>query len=202
MEGEQVEGDEVVDGVVLIKSANSATGYMGVYPIGNGFRVNMGREYLAFVLTAREGAVLYAKAAKAKAEAKAEAKAKAKAEAEVAKAEAKAAKAKAKAEAEVAQAVAEADAEEKATAEAKEAKVIKRKAKAALAEAKALQAKVQAGPVTKEEAQLEVEGLQARLADLHLQIKAFELLEEMEAAEGEGEGGPSDIPDMIDFNTP
>ena len=53
------------------------------------------------------------------------------------------------------------------------------------------------------DAQLEVEGLQARLAELHLQIKAFELLEEMEAAEGEGEGegeaGPADIPDLIDF---
>ena len=193
-----MEGDEVVDGVVLIKSKNATSGYMGVFQQPRSerflaeFQEGSHRVRLGTFDTAKEASFAYSKAKAEAAEAKAEAKAKA-----------LAAKAKAKAEAEVAQAVAEADAEEKATADAKEAKVVKRKAKAALADAKAFQAKVQAGPMTKEEAQLEVEGLQARLADLHLQIKAFELLEEMEAAEGEGEGegdaGPADIPDLIEF---
>ena len=60
--------DEVVDGVVLIKSWNS-TGYKGVYPIKGHFAARLCGEHLGMRKTAREAALLYAKAkAKAKAD--------------------------------------------------------------------------------------------------------------------------------------
>jgi hypothetical protein len=94
-----VEGDEVVDGVVLIKSKNS-TGYQGVIQTKYGFTVQLNHEYLGHFQTAKEASFVYSKAKgkdkEAKAEAKAEAvEARAKAMAE-AKAKAKAAKTKAK----------------------------------------------------------------------------------------------------------
>ena len=94
--------DEVVDGVVLIKSDN-ATGYKGVRPNGKKFMASIGNNHLGTFDTAQQAAVVYAKAKaevdkaeKAKDDATAEAKAEAKKAKDDAMAEAKAEVKKAK----------------------------------------------------------------------------------------------------------